>query len=389
MEEQYTGIALAKQGNKGICVIHYIDAHRKQLRNERSVEGDPYVALVNARMLPDFMLAYELVRGEDDDTDFTEDFFVTDPEPVTYDDVPAICAMFGDESPTKTTVAKTREAIDVWGIANISDESGDSLEMPDGSEHRNYMCTPLSIMAEALDDLRRHALLLSWLVGKTDLASAHGLPAGDKKARFKTLYKAADDQLLSYYGKLGNAPANTYHFMTAKGAVAVEQMHLYGRTQEGRMVIERDVTSYVTAAFDLMMSDETRKLDRDMHPYTSSNTLLSALWTRFAEKIDQEDGPGSLGICLRCGRFFERKRNTKLYCSESCRVMATRDRANGIKGRPEPEPTAISERRAKQRAEQATNYAESDARLKGLGHAVDDDGNIYGGSVPSSPSCHH
>ena len=376
MEEQYTGIALAKQGNKGICVIHYIDAHRKQLRNERSVEGDPYVALVNARMLPDFMLAYELVRGEDDDTDFTEDFFVTDPEPVTYDDVPAICAMFGDESPTKTTVAKTREAIATWGIENISDESGDPFDMLDGTEHRNYMCTPLSIMTEALDDLRRHALLLSWLVGKTDLASAHGLPTGDKKARFKTLYKAKDEQLLGYYEELGGAPANNYNYMNAKGAIAVEQMHLYGRTQDGHMVIERDVASYVTAAFNIMMSDRTCKLDRDMHPYTSSNTLLSAIWTRFAEGIDQEDGPGSLGICLRCGKFFERKRNTKLYCSESCRVMATRDRASGIPGRPEPEPTSVSERRAKQREELAAGYAESDARLKELGLTVDDDGNI-------------
>lgn len=376
MEEQYTGIALAKQENKGICVIHYIDAHRKQLRNERLVDGDPYVALVNAQTLPDFMLAYELVRGEDSDTDFTDDFFVTDLEPVTYEDVPAICAVFGDESPTKTTVAKTREAIAAWTIENISDESGDPFDMPDGTEHRNYMCTPLSMMVEAVDDLRRHALLLAWLVGKTDLSSAHGLPVGDKRARFKTLYKAKDEQLLRYYEKLGDAPTNTYNYMNAKGAVAVEQMHLYGRTPEGHMVIERDVASYVTATFDIMMSDRTRKLDRDMHPYTSSNTLLSAMWTRFAEGIDQEDGPGSLGVCRRCGRFFERKRNTRLYCSESCRVMATRNRANGIEGRPDPEPTSISERRAKRRDELEAGYVKSDATLRELGVDVDDDGNI-------------
>ncbi|MDI9590828.1 MAG: hypothetical protein QM302_07325 [Acidobacteriota bacterium] len=375
MEEQYTGIALAKQGNKGICVIHYIDAHRKQLRNDRYTEGDPFVALVNARMLPDFMLAYELVRGEDDDTVFTEDFFVTDPEPVTYEDVPEICALFGDESPTRTTVAKTRDAIDVWSIENISDESGDPFDAPDGSQHRNYMCTPLSVMLEALDDLRRHATLLAWLVGKVDFATAHGLPVGDKQARFKTLYKARDAQLLGYYKELGDAPANTYNFMNAGGA-AVEQMHLYSRTQEGYMVIERDVTSYVSAAFAIMMSDRTCKLDRDMHPCTSSNTLLSAMWVRFAEGLDQEDGPGSLGICRRCGKFFERKRNTRLYCSESCRVMATRDRANGIEGKPEPEPTSISDRRAKKRAELAADYAESDARLRELGLTVDDDGNI-------------
>lgn len=376
MEKQYTGIALAKQGGKGICVIHYIDAYRNQLRNERYAEGDPYVAFVNARMLPDLMLAYEDVRGEDYDTNFTEDFLVTDPEPVTYDDVPEICALFGDESPTKTTVAKTREAIDAWSIENVTDESGDPFDAPDGTEHRNYMCTPLSIMLEALDDLRRHALLLAWLVGKTDLATAHGLPAGDKQARFKTLYKAANGQLLEYYTGLGDAPANTYNFMNAKGVVAVEQMHLYGRTQEGYMVIERDVTSYVSAAFAIMMSDETCKLDRDMHPYTSSNTLLSAMWKRFAEGLDQEDGPGSLGVCRRCGRFFERKRNTKHYCSESCRVMATRDRASGIEGRPEPEPTTVSDRRAKKRAKLAAGYAKTDAMLKEHGLAVDEDGNI-------------
>ena len=376
MEKQYTGIALAKQGNKGICVIHYIDGYRNNLRNEKDVEGDPYVALVNARMLPDFMLAYEFIRGEDDDTDFTADFFVIEPEPVTYDDVPEICALFGDESPTKTTVAKTRDAIDVWSIENIADHSSGPYDVPDESRPCTYMCTPLAIMIEAIDDLRRHALLLAWLVGKTDLATAHGLPEGDKKARFKTLYKASEEQLLDYYKDLGDAPANTYNFMNTKGAAAVEQMHLYGRTPEGYMVIEPDLTSYVSAAFAIMMSDKTCKLDRDMHPYTSSNTLLAAMWTRFAEGLDQEDGPGSLGVCRRCGRFFERKRNTKLYCSESCRVMATRDRASGIEGRPDPEPTTISDRRAKKRAELAADYAKTDAMLKEHGFAVDDDGNI-------------
>ena len=354
MEEQCTRITLAKQSGKGICVINYIDAHRRRLRNERYAEGDPFVALVNARMLPDFMLAYELVREEDEGTVFTEDFFVTDPEPVTYEDVPEICALFGDESPTRTTVAKTCDAIDVWNIENISDESGDPFVAHDGSRRRNYMCTPLSVILEALDDLRRHALLLAWLVGKVDFATAYGLPVGDKRARFKTLYKARDAQLLGYYKELGGAPVNTYSFMNASGS-SVEQMHLYGRTQEDYMAIERDIALYVSAVFAIMMSGRTCKLDRDMHPYTSSNTLLSAMWVRFAEGLDQEDGMGSLGVCRRCGKFFEKKRSTRLYCSESCRVMATRDRANGIEEKPEPQPTSISDRRAKKRAELAAD----------------------------------
>ena len=136
------------------------------------------------------------------------------------------------------------------------------------------------------------------------------------------------------------------------------------------------MVSYVTSVFDLMMSDETRKLDRNLHPYVSSNTVLSAMWTRFANGIDQEDGAGSLGVCRRCGKFFERKRSTRLYCSESCRVMATRDRAEGKGCRPEPEPTEISRARAERRAELAEGYARTDAMLREAGLRVDDDGDV-------------
>lgn len=370
MEDRYTGIALAKQGNKGVCVVHGIDALRIRLRNEKPTGGDPFVALVNARTLPDLLLAYEDIRDTDYDTDFTKDSFVTDPEAPSPDDAAGICAMFADGSPTKTALAKTREAIGVWGVGHLTEGNGEPFGRADGDRHLVYACTPLGVLVEAADDLRRHALLLSWLIGKTDFATAHGITPGDKSAKFKTLFKAREGQLLGYYRGLEDAPANFYNSINAKSA-SIEHVHLYNHEE-----IEHDVVSYVTSVFDLMMSDETRKLDRNLHPYVSSNTVLSAMWTRFANGIDQEDGAGSLGVCRRCGKFFERKRSTRLYCSESCRVMATRDRAEGKGCRPEPEPTEISRARAERRAELAEGYARTDAMLREAGLRVYDDGDV-------------
>lgn len=369
-ERRFTGIALAKKDERGICILYGVEAWRRSLKNEKNPGEDPYVALVNAKTLHELMLAYEQIRLDDAETPFVSGHCVVDPQPVTYEDVRGIYALFGDERPTKTAAAKIRDAIDVWSMDNIVEGSGELLETSDGERHRLFNCTPLSIMIEALDDLRRHALLLSWLVGKTDFASAHGLPVGDRGAKFKKLGDAGEKDLASYYGQLEEAPGNYQNGINAN--IQIQQMHLYEPA-----MIERDLACYVASVFDLLMSDDTRKLDRDLRPYMSCNTLIAAAWTRFAKGVSQEDGSGALGICRRCGKFFEQQRNTKQYCSESCRVMATRDRAEGILGRPDPEPTEVSKRRAEQRRHAAEERAHIDAAVKIRESHVASDGTTH------------
>lgn len=323
-EKEGTPIALAEK-NGELFVIHNEGFMRTPLAGALSFSDDPFVELVNASNLRELLLAYEALRMREEELFFIEYRSEEDMKPVPLSAAREICSLFEDSNPSRGTLEKTREAINAWSAESLVDLSGESAwggptkALPMFNFKTIYECTPLRTIVKAMDDLRRHSMLLAWLVGKTDFATAHGLQAGKESARFERLGEGDPKDLSDYYKELGESPCNDDNRFTIR--TDVSRMHLLDPAEA-----EEPVKKYVRAAFDLVLSDETRKLNDDMVPQLSCNTLLCAAWSHMATGISQGSGPGAIGVCKHCGKFFESQRATKQYCSESCRVMATRNR---------------------------------------------------------------
>jgi hypothetical protein len=102
----------------------------------------------------------------------------------------------------------------------------------------------------------------------------------------------------------------------------VSQMHLHSPKS-----IEQSVRDYVVASFDLLLSDQRKMVSTiNLIPRYHFNTILSAVWTFFADGLSKDEGVDSIRVCKHCHRFFSPKRNTRVYCSDSCRVMDSRTR---------------------------------------------------------------
>lgn len=335
-----TTIALADAPGD-ILVLHGVNAIRAPLYKEASIEDNSLIEMVNARTLPELLLSYEAARRRFETIGFTTDLSTPDPSSLQVEKgLEVVREVFESTPLTKTALTHARDAIEVWNYSNLKGMYGEAFADVKGVEHEGYLCTPLSLIVEGMNDLRRHALLLAWLVGKVDFATAHGLTDGDKKAKFKRIFEAKSSSLREYYKNLAAAPGNFYTQLNANAAV--EQLHLYHPDS-----IESTAAGYVRSVFSLMLSDETMKMNELMRLESSFNTLLSAAWGYMAEGICKDDGPGSIMVCRRCGRFFTRKRKTAKYCSSSCRSMDQRDRAAGVPVRPDPAPTWISKQRRK------------------------------------------
>ena len=347
MVEIHQNVALGAVDDE-LMLFTDLTGMRGFLKNERESAEHPFVKFVNARNLPEFLTAMDELVDMYGHTDFISDLMGWyRPKPVGPERAEVVAAMF-EEQPTRTTVEKTREALEVWYFDSLR-PSADAQGNADLNDGRiMYLCTPLRDLIEAKDDLRRTAKLMAWLVGKCTFEMAHGLTPGDKDARFKTIDMEKDTYLASYYERLRKNSGNTFVDMNLHSTSYL--LHLYDEKS-----IESTVRSYVEAAFSLLLSDETKKMSFDLTPYTSVNTVLSAAWSFFAEGLDKEEGPDSITVCKHCGRFFQQQRSTKQFCSDSCRVMYMRKHSGEQGPEMRETETARWRRERREREKQATN----------------------------------
>ena len=346
MVEIHQNIALGTVDDE-LMLFTDLTGMRSLLKNERESGEHPFIKFANAHNLPEFLTAVDEIYDMYGHTDFISDLMGWyRPKSVSPDRAEEIAAMF-EEQPTRTTIEKTREALEVWYFDSLrpSDVAQTNADLNDG--RIMYLCTPLRDLIEAKDDLRRTAKLMAWLVGKCTFETAHGLTPGDKNARFKTIDMEKDTYLASYYERLRNNTGNTFVDINLHSASYL--LHLYDEKS-----IESTVRSYVEAAFSLLLSDETKKMSYYLSPFTCENTILSAAWSFFAEGLDKEDGPDSITVCKHCGRFFQQQRSTKQFCSDSCRVMYMRKHSGDQE--PEMRETEIARQRRerREREKQAT-----------------------------------
>lgn len=343
----HQNVALGQVDDK-LMLFTDLNGTRGLLKNERESDEHPFVKFANARNLPEFLTSVDEIYDMYGHTDFISDLMGWyRPKSVSPDRAEEVAVLF-EESPTRTTVEKTREALEVWYFDNLrpSDDAQGNADMNDG--RIMYLCTPLRDLIEARDDLRRAAKLMAWLIGKCTFQMAHGLTPGDKDARFKTIDMEKDTYLANYYERLRKNSGNAFVDMNLHSTSYL--LHLYDEKS-----IESTVRSYVEAAFSLLLSDETKKMSYDLSPYTSVNTILSAAWSFFAEGLDKEEGPDSIAVCKHCGRFFQQQRSTKQFCSDSCRVMYMRRHSGEEESETRETETARWRRERRERERKATD----------------------------------
>lgn len=319
-----------------IGVFHEMIGERKPLKNEQFSNDAPYIQYANARNLPELMSALDAIFWIDPYTDFLVDYTaLRDPAPLDQDMTQEIATFFDPQTPTRTTLEKTRAAIEAWnmdsskeymhrGTITTYDEDGNEVIR---KAPPMWAFSPLEDIIFAQKDLRRTSLLLAWLLGKTDFQTAHGLSADDRKAKMRTINEKEPKHLAKYYEKLKKNTGNLWAGMNT--GAAVQQIHLYRERD-----IESTVASYVEGVFTLLLSDERKIVNSNMYVETLHLTHLSGAYAYLAEGLCKESGPGAIGVCRHCHRFFEQQRSTKQFCSDSCRVMYQRRHADGS----EPEP---------------------------------------------------
>ncbi len=316
MKETGTNIAIGHVAGMPAVITAY-RTEREPLKNECITNENAYLKFINAQNLPDLLTAVDALLDELDCTFLFTDLVTTRDsiEALDASSAKEICAFFDIESPTRTTLNKTKEAIKAWSflkarpkVEGITDEEFEYTAIP---------FTPIEDLVKAAEDLRRTSLLLAYLLGKTDLATAHGQRAGDTKAKMRTLTNAEPKFIHEYYEQLRT---NTGNIVNGFGIYsAVSRIHLCDE-----LTAKKVISDYVQAAFTVLMSDEREVMSNDLKVCKKHGTVLSAAWAYFAKGLIRDDGPGAIAVCKHCGKFYEQQRSTRVYCSDSCRVMALR-----------------------------------------------------------------
>lgn len=318
-------VALGATDNE-IYLFVDLNGTRDLLASEKQNFEHPFIKFANASNLPEFLAALDEIYDEYVHMPFFRDLMEGyRPSSVGPERAAEVAKLF-EGHPSRTTIQKTSEALEVWYFDNMEPSEECLLNAESNNDMILYTCMPLKDLIEAKDDLRRTANLLAWLLGKTTFDMAHGLIPGDKSAEFKILPSAEGEYLAEYYNALQQNSGNTFVNMNLHSVTNI--LHLYREKD-----IEDTVRSYVQAAFSLLMSDETSKMSYDLRPFTSSNTILSCIWSFFAFGLNESKGMKAIGVCKYCGRFFQQTRLTKQYCGDSCRVSYMKKFA----GQPKPE----------------------------------------------------
>ena len=341
MESIKTNMAIGCVAEMPVLFTEF-SVKRAPLRNEKKSDESPFIRFANARNLPELLTAVDALLDEFGLTDLFCDLMATGEKPQVLDVSRAeeICGYFNEGHATRTTIEKTKEAIEAWSFDKAKPKF--SVSVVEGKGNMLNLFTPIEDLVKAAEDLRRTSLLMAYLLGKTDFDIAHGQPVGDRKSKMRTMSDKEPQFIYNYYKKLSDNTGNVLVSFALNDTVS--QIHLYDEPS-----IESTISSYVEAAFTILMSDERKIMTPELETIRINNTVLSAAWSYFADGLNKVGGSGAIGVCKHCGKFFEQRRSTRVYCSDSCRVMALRN-ADGEKPTKRYETLIARHRRQKKGA---------------------------------------
>ncbi len=277
---------------------------RKCLKKEKNNNEHPFIKFANAKNLPELMISMDEIYQLNEVPIHRE--FISDlsglykPNIIVPSEAKTISKMF-EENPTRTTLAKTEEAIKVWGF-----ENGDKI-----TNGELYICTPLDELLQAKKDLSEASLVLAWLLKKCDLNQL-------SKFNLKTIDIKSNNYLSEFYKNLLNNTGNEFLEIDINNAKLPAKPNCSQKSKD-------TISQYISSVFSLLLSDVTKKMTFDLKIYSAYNSIISQIWSFFADGLCETDLKNQIGVCKNCGNFFTLQRSTKQYCSDSCRVIALRN----------------------------------------------------------------
>ena len=312
-----TNVALGCVDGK-IAVFNELYCERKPLTNEHQSDEGAFIQFANARNLPELMIAIDALVEKMYMTDFIANTYaLKKPTEVDLSQAETVCRYFKDKTPTRITLQRTTEALCAWNITNAERKEIVLANGPDASPM--YSFTFLEDIVKAREDLARTSMMSAWLLGKTDFHSLNNpLTRKDRQIHVRTMGAKEPEILHEYYEKLGENTGNIFNSFGLD--FQVSQIHLYDEQS-----IESTISGYVRSMFNLLLSDERKVMNHDLTTGRFFNTILAAAWSFFADGLNETNGVDAICVCKHCHRFFQQKRSTKQYCSDSCRVMALRE----------------------------------------------------------------
>lgn len=302
-------IALASDDGEPL-VFFGIDSGREICQGEDAGSAEhPFLRFANSRSFPDMMSALDdMLSQRPGDELYPLLYGIYDP--CLEVDRKLVAELFYGGSPTRTDMRNVDSALKAWRFPEHA--------LPKGrGEGWKLCCLPLRDVIEAREDLYNHCMLLAWSVGKASFRQAIGCGEDGGAVRFRALNETRHSTLGEYYASLSrNSGSEFSTVMLHYGPIKnIDQC----RINEADPFLDL----YVASAFDLLLSDTTERLDAaTKRPHIKSNTVLAEAWLYLAERITKDPGVGAVAVCPYCGRLFEQRRSTKVFCGESCRKQS-------------------------------------------------------------------
>ena len=315
-----TNVALGCVGGK-IAIFNELYCERKLLTNEHQSKENPFIQFINAKNLPELMISIDALVEKMGMTDFITALFPqTKPTATDSTKAKVVCRYFESKTPTRTTLQRTIEALEAWNIGHAKQKDIVLTNDPDASPM--YIFTFLEDIVKAKEDLANISMTMAWLLEKTDFQSlSKVLTHENKKNQIRSMGEKEPETLYDYYKQLGENTGNLFDSFGLDLNPLADLIHSCNENDA-----RSNVTGYVRCMFNLLLSDERKIINYDLSTGCFFNTILSAAWSFFADGLNETNGIDPICVCKHCHRFFQQKRSTKQYCSDSCRVMALRDK---------------------------------------------------------------
>ena len=317
MEKIKTNVALGSIDGE-IAVFNEFYCERDLLTKEQKRSEHPFIQFANARNLPQLMIALDAMTQEMYMTDFIPAMFPRKkPAGVKSYQAEAVCRLFEDKVPTKTMLQRSVEALNAWDISHA--KCKEHLLTQDKNAILFYFCTPLKDIIMAKKDLVNTSMMFAWLIEKIDFQVLHDhLTCNGTMDHFYIASDKDAPNLCEYYKKLANNTGNELWSNVLTCSTAVMNL-------DNEQKADQVLSEYVQKMFALLLSDERKVIFSDLTTHYYSNTILSAAWSFFSDGLNEVNKVDPINVCEQCHRFFQKKRSTKRYCSDSCRVMALKD----------------------------------------------------------------
>lgn len=302
----HMGIAELNGHAVAIWPDHSIDASvgQKHAEGLEADSGSPFVAIANMRTPLSFLSGLEAFSVHP----FSQmgiSTFMTARKRFSQTNAETLLDSLGYR-PTPARLKQARECMDIWGEIPNADESL--------SHHDLCYYAFLDSLAEAASDLKAAFTLYAYGLGQ---CSCEMVEASLSRGFFFTSELYPGTQYDSYLRYIERLDKEGYRLLREWDEQDWGKRSLMGKEKSESI---QDARDYGRTVFNLFFRDATPRIMVDDKFYPSGYNTWGSAYVSLAESLCS----GHAGVCDYCGSIFLSRRNTRRFCSNSCKVAANK-----------------------------------------------------------------